>query len=256
MIDTLARWLQPANLLVMPVLAKQGKQLRASMPRLPEAEGAAGTVGQGGEPFELLVFGDSLAAGVGVAHNEDALTGHLAASLASATGRPVSWRVVARAGATASSLARKDLGRLADVATRCPPDLVVVLVGMNDLMRYRDLRRWRHDVRVLLRDVRAEVGDQAAIMAAGIPPVGQFPTLPQPFRAVFGRRAKVMDGILADVCASLDATHVRLHLEKIASGSTFFASDRFHPSADGYRQLAERLALVWRGDDCPPPGLP
>ncbi|TGA92727.1 hypothetical protein [Streptomyces sp. MZ04] len=47
----------------------------------------------GGPPLRLAVIGDSLAAGVGAASHEEALSGQLARTLTAMTGRAVSWRV-------------------------------------------------------------------------------------------------------------------------------------------------------------------
>ena len=67
---------------------------------LPEADGAReGVVGSGDAALRLLVAGDSSAAGVGVARQEQAVVGHLARALHRATGRPVALGACARAPA-------------------------------------------------------------------------------------------------------------------------------------------------------------
>ena len=57
-------WLTTA--LLFPLIAYQGRRVRRTTPRLPEASGpASGQYGQGQPVTSLLVIGESTAAGVG-----------------------------------------------------------------------------------------------------------------------------------------------------------------------------------------------
>ena len=65
-----------AKLLLSPILVAQALTTRARLPCLPEAAGdRAGVIGRG-PLLRLLMLGDSSAAGVGVAEQGQALTGH------------------------------------------------------------------------------------------------------------------------------------------------------------------------------------
>ncbi|ARQ69155.1 SGNH/GDSL hydrolase family protein [Streptomyces marincola] len=231
---------QSLSLLFLPALVPQLLWVRKRTPRLPEAEGSDGRA-EGGERTEpglrLLVVGDSMAAGVGVAHHRAGLAGQLAEGLATATGRPVVWRVVARSGATARSTVR----RLAEgpVGFAEPPDVVVVVVGINDLLRFRGLAAWRRDLAVLDATVRSRFGSDVRIGFSGMPPVRRFPALPQPLRAVLGLRARLMDRVLRESAGECGAFCVALPVEAMADQPhLFFARDRFHPSARGYAEVA------------------
>lgn len=83
-----------AKLLLAPLLIWQGRRVRATALRLPEA---AGERSLDGGALRLLIVGDSSAAGVGAAHQDEALAGCLARSLAAQLGRPVGWQLVATA---------------------------------------------------------------------------------------------------------------------------------------------------------------
>jgi hypothetical protein len=76
-----------------PLLWLEGKYVRHVTPQLPEPPGAReGTTGQG-PLLRLLIAGDSAAAGVGAASQDDALSGRLVERL-----RPhftVEWRLLA-----------------------------------------------------------------------------------------------------------------------------------------------------------------
>ncbi len=229
----LARAMQPFVYLLAPVLIFQGKGLRRRMPRLPEAADPAG-IAAGGRPcVRLAVFGDSTAAGLGAERHQDALAGMLAAAVAVEAGREVSWRAVARSGVT-SRTARDLVPGLVDGDWR--PDVVVVLVGVNDLKNLRRLRDWDQDIPALLAAIDEMTGG-VPVIVSGMAPVSRFPALPQPMRAVMALRARAMDHTLRRAAGD---RHVPVVPRMIGRG--FFAADGFHPSSQGYRAWAGGLA--------------
>jgi lysophospholipase L1-like esterase len=223
--------------LLAPVLMAQGRRVRRTTPRLPEAPGpTTGEVGGEGPPVRLLVLGESTAAGVGAASHQEGLAGQVARALAAAAGRPVRWRVLGRNGATAASTRETLLARAPDVAA----DVAVVALGVNDTLRLHGPSRWTADLRALIGDVRARCGPVPVVLAA-VPPMGRFPGLPQPLRGVLGLRAAVLDRAAARLSARLEGVHhapVPLPPEEVGR---FFCEDRFHPSPHGYAQWGAAL---------------
>lgn len=223
--------------LLAPVLVFQGRRVRATTPRLPEApDPRTGEIAGAGAAVELLVLGESPAAGVGAADHQEALAGQAARTLAAETGRAVRWRVLARNGATAAT-ARDEL--LAP-ATGVVADVAVVALGVNDTLRLRSPRRWTSDLRVLIGLLRERCGPVPIILAA-VPPMGVFPGLPQPLRGVLGLRAAVLDRAAARLAREMDAVaHVSVPLPPGAVDD-FFCADRFHPSPYGYARWGAAL---------------
>jgi lysophospholipase L1-like esterase len=261
MSDLAIRLIQPLNLLLLPVLALQGRQVQRDTPRLPEAAITEGTApgtspGPGREPVRLLVLGDSMAAGVGVDHNDNALAGTTARALADRTGSPVVWRVAARTGATAGYTADKLAGRAEGSHDSDGPDghdAVVVSVGVNDVLRFRSLRAWDQDIRRLAAVIRQTNGDRATILFSGLPPLGLFPALPDPLRTALALRGRLLDHALAALAPELGTVHTPMPLDAMAAEpAAFFARDGFHPSAHGYQALAEAFAPVIAGRISPP----
>ncbi|HEX6040967.1 SGNH/GDSL hydrolase family protein [Longimicrobium sp.] len=231
MADTLLRIATTlSTALLAPVLVAQGRRVRRTTPRLPEAPGPrAGEIGGDGAPVRLLVLGESTAAGVGAADHQEGLAGQVARGLAAETGRPVRWRVLGRNGATADATRQSLLARAADVEA----DVAVIALGVNDTLRLHAPARWAADLRALIDDVRARCGPVPVILAS-VPPMGRFPGLPRPLRTVLGLRATVLDRAAARLAAGMDAVHhvpVPLPPEDEAR---FFCTDRFHPSPYGY----------------------
>jgi lysophospholipase L1-like esterase len=239
------RMAQPVNLPLLPILVYQGSRVKKNVLRLPAADGDEGRADGTGTEVRLLLMGDSMAAGVGVEHNEDGFAGQLATAFAAESGRPVSWRVIARRGVTAQYVKEYFIHRMKDPLNQWYPDVVVISIGLNELLRFRSFAGWQRDIQILIRDVRHQLGDGVPLLFAGMPPVGHFPVLPRPLRTVLGMRAKVMDKILSKVAAKSGAIHVPLPAEVLReSPGEFFARDRVHPSSRGYQELGRRMSPV------------
>lgn len=220
--------------LLTPLLVAQALRTRSRLPRLEEAAGERqGEVGSGPR-LRLLIAGDSSAAGVGVVHQRDALAGQLAPLLAAQAGVRVAWRLVAQSGLnTAQTLHRLQREPLA------PFDLAVLVTGVNDVV---DQVPSHHAVSArdaLANWLRNTLGVQHVVFAA-LPPVHDFPGLPQPLRWVAGSDARRHDRALANWAATrADVSRVEMGL-RLNPG--VMAADGFHPGRPAYRQCAFAIA--------------
>ena len=224
-----------------PVLAVQAWRTVRRTPRLDPAGGDEHGFLQGANPgagpaFRVVVIGESTAVGVGASRHAEALPGFLAEALRERLRCGVAWSVRGANGATA----RRITGEIVPAADGSAPDLVVVTVGVNDLIRRRPLRRWAADMAELVGELRGRYG-RATVLVAGMPPVHRFPALPQPLRYVLGARARTMDRIMRDAAGAGGAVHAPMD-EAMARDRGLFASDGFHPSPAGYRAWARDLA--------------
>ncbi|MDO9591559.1 MAG: SGNH/GDSL hydrolase family protein [Microcella sp.] len=217
-------------LALAPVLVPQTVRLRRTVPKLPEAplpwEGGGGT-----DPIRLLVLGDSMAVGVGVDDAADGLAGHLAAELTERTGRPVRWRARGRNGATARDVIDDHLTD----ALREPADLVFLSIGANDAMQVRSHRAFRRDVRRILHDIFAAHPDTIVLIGA-LPAFHRFGLLPEPLRSTLYLHTEALEVAARRALERFPRAHMTPPLPPYSDG--FFASDDFHPSAQGYREWA------------------
>lgn len=106
-----------------------------------------------GSALRLAILGDSSAAGFGAPDHATALAGQLSEALAALTGRAVAWRVSARGGATARTAAAL-LPGLGDPAAGWHPELVLVVIGVNDTTRLRRPAAFRRDIANLVTAIR------------------------------------------------------------------------------------------------------
>jgi lysophospholipase L1-like esterase len=228
------------KLLLTPVLVAQALRTRARLPRLLEATGARQGVagrGQPGAPLRLLLTGDSSAAGVGVATQREALAGQLTQHLAAQLQRPVHWRLLAQRGLTTAQTLH--LLQRQDAATLGHFDVAVVMTGVNDVVeQVPSTRAVRH--REALANHLRNAGGVQHVVFVPLPPLHQFPGLPQPLRWVAGSDARRHDQALRDWAATRDdVTRVDLDLQL---NRGVMASDGFHPGAKAYRQFGHDIA--------------
>lgn len=193
-----------------------------------------------GRALRVVWLGDSTAAGVGVGRVGDALPTRVASGL----GRPVEQRVLATSGARVSTVVEDQLPELASWR----PDVVLVSVGANDVVHLTP----RDDFEARYRRLVAGMPEGADVVLLGIPEMGSIPRLAWPLRPLVGFRGGQLDEVVVGVAGSGGASYVDIAGE---TGSAFrrdperfFASDDYHPSADGYQRWAEAVLEVLRGE--------
>ena len=215
-----------------PLLLLQGLHVRRVTPRLPEPSGPrSGRTGEGAV-LRLLVAGDSAAAGVGVASQDDALAGRLVAELS--VRRTLEWRLEAQTGYTTTQ-AHAHLEAL-------PPDhfdVVVLSLGVNDVTRGIGRNRWLARQDALADVLQARFAPRALLFTA-LPPMHLFPALPQPLRWYLGARARDFNSALAAWLPGRPGCH--LVAPDFQPDAEHIASDGFHPGPAAYRAWALQVA--------------
>jgi lysophospholipase L1-like esterase len=223
-----------AKLVLSPVLVAQAVITRRRATLLPEADGDRRGVIGAGRPLRLLIVGDSSGAGVGVATQDLALPGTLGRTLAREARRRIEWQLVARSGIT-SAQALEFVRREQPL----PAEVAVVVLGVNDVIdQVPSHRAVQH--RAALADWLIAHSGVRHVVFAPLPPIHQFPLLPQPLRWIMGRDARRHDDALARWAATRgDVSHVPIAISLDAS---CMATDGFHPGEPVYRACGEALA--------------
>lgn len=219
-----------------------------------------GVYGAGpGEPFEIVVLGDSSAAGMGVEHANETVGAIVAHGVAALTGRPVRLTNRAVVGAESSDLERQLASALEDVMR---PHVVLVMVGANDVTHRIERSASVRSLEQVVRRARA-LGSE--VVVGTCPDLGTILPIRQPLRSLLKRWSR--DLAAAQTVAVVEAGGRTVSLgdllgpEFARSPHEMFSRDRFHPSAAGYARAAAALlpsvcaALgVWGADtsDRPP----
>jgi lysophospholipase L1-like esterase len=226
-----------AALLLSPVLLVQARALRRDIPRLPDADQPWNGTLDGPDPLRILVLGDSTAAGVGAQTQEDALPGNLARAFHEHWGRGSTWNALGENGATARDVVERYLdAATSGTSAATGYDLIFLSIGANDALTIRSRGAFARDVRVILRRLRS-ANPQALILVSSLPAFFRFEALPNPLRWVLYLHSSSLEAAARRVVAGEPGVLMSPPPPPYTEG--FFATDRFHPSASGYRDWVE-----------------
>ena len=169
----------------------------------------------------VAILGDSLTAGLGVAH-EEAYPALLEARLRR---EGYAYRVV-NAGVSGDTSAG-GLRRV-DWVLRTRPDVVVVALGANDGLRGLPVEALRDNLEAIVRRLRA-AGARVLLAGMRVPP-NYGDAYARAFAAVF-----------PDVARRTGVPLVPFLLDGVAGQARLNQADGIHPTAEGHRLMAERL---------------
>ena len=121
------------------------------------------------------------------------------------------------------------------------PDVAVLLVGTTDATSGASLQAVRHN----LTDAVRRLGDGGAAVVVGTcPDLGASRVFAQPLRTVVAWRGRRVAAISASATRAAGGVAVDL-AERVGpvfrADPATYCEDGFHPSADGYRLIAEAL---------------
>lgn len=180
----------------------------------------AADIAVSGEERRILAFGNSLFAGYGLAEAQ----GYPERLEAALRGEGVNARVIdAGVSGDTSAAGRQRLAFTLD-ALETPPDLVLLELGGNDLLRGLSPEETRANFEAMLGELQSRA-IPVLIMGMRAPP-NYGPEYQQSFDALFGELAQEYGTGL-----------VPFWLESIYQNPTLFQSDRIHPTAPGIEAL-------------------
>lgn len=238
-------------LIILPIIIIQAIWVRRKTLRLPEPAGARQLKSELSDtksedkkiPLNVLVIGDSAAAGVGVSTQSDALTGKLYQALSQSFGGlyAVSVTLHARTGITSS-----DVITLLKQEQSYRYHVAVVSIGVNDVTRFSSLTIWRNNLRQIHHFLLQKFLCSLVIYSA-LPPMHAFPAIPQPMRFMLGQRASLLNRVLASTIGIMPFSRLlQLNLFNVNSVAIaeLMAEDGFHPSRVGYALWAEQIVTL------------
>lgn len=147
------------HLVFAPLYWKQAKRIKRDTPSLPEAKGdRQGTRLIANAPsalptYQLMIVGDSSAAGVGVLQQEQALMGQLVQQLANTETLAyqfshIDWQLHATTGHTSFDVLRRFY--TLPYSTQ-PVDTLVIVIGVNDVTKMQSLANWQHNLSEIIK---------------------------------------------------------------------------------------------------------
>lgn len=192
-----------------------------------------------GQPIQLVVLGDSLAAGLGAQTRYQTIAGIVAIGVSALAGRPVQVTNVAAVGAESSWLD----GQVEQALAAVPhPDVAVITIGGNDVTHRIDRALAVRHLELAVRRLRAA---GCEVVVGTCPDLGTVEPMPHPLRALV--RYLGRDLAAAQTVAVVEAGGRTVSLgdllgpEFISRPREMFSLDRFHPSPVGYARVAAVL---------------
>ncbi|MFC3571822.1 SGNH/GDSL hydrolase family protein [Streptomyces yaanensis] len=187
-------------------------------------------------PPRFLALGDSLTEGVGDPVG-DAWRGWaalLAAGLAPANA-PAEFTNLALSGAQTRDL----LERQTPAALALCPDVVSVVIGVNDTLRCTfDI----HAVAARLDKVYAAFRERdAVLLTACLPDPGSMLGLPGALARPLARRQRAVNTVVHALSERYGAVHLHAAEGDWIADRAMWSADRLHPGERGHRQLALRF---------------
>ena len=224
------------------LLIAQAKLARRTVgmrwPAIPDSQGVYLSRGaaDGVEPIELLMIGDSSAAGLGVTDPTETPGALIASGLANISSRPVRVTSVAFSGARSLDLNDQIDRALAVVPA---PAVAVLLIGANDVTHRV---RQSTSVRLLVEAVARLRALRCEVVVATCPDLGTVEPIAQPLRYLARRSSRRLAAAQTIGVVEAGGRTVSfgdiLGPEFSARPREMFGPDRFHPSATGYASAA------------------
>ncbi|CAN5797152.1 hypothetical protein BH23ACT5_BH23ACT5_14370 [soil metagenome] len=197
---------------------------------------ASGRVGpRSGTALRVAALGDSSCTGPGVASAEEIWLRLIAARLNETLGRPVDLRSFARGGSCARHVLQDQL----EPATAWRPQLALVSVGANDVIRGVPMRRFARDLDAIVGSL---VAAGSLVVISGVGDLGTIPRLAPPLRQIaagLGRRADRVHAQVAARHGVVKAEQWHWSRHQFRTRRDVWSPDRFHPNAAGHSVWAE-----------------
>ncbi|GHE41192.1 lipase [Streptosporangium violaceochromogenes] len=187
-----------------------------------------------GEPIRMAMLGDSTSVGLGTTDAADTPGVLIATSLAAVAERPVRLSVLGRSGAASA-----ELGEQVDLAVADAPEIAVIFIGANDVTTRTTPAHAVAHLREAVRRLR-EAG--AEVVVGTCPDLGTVRPIAQPLRWMtrrWSRRLAAAQTVgVVEAGGRTVAFADLLGAEFDANPREMFGPDRYHPSAEGYLQVA------------------
>ncbi|MER7109202.1 SGNH/GDSL hydrolase family protein [Streptomyces sp. NPDC000229] len=208
--------------------------------RRPGPPGTPGHMADAPPVRRFAALGDSLTAGVGdpvgggLRGWAALLAGGLVDEAAEGNGA-VEFRNFAVSGALARDVAEHQLPR----ALAYRPDLVSVVVGVNDTLRRTfDIA----ELALTLDRVCARLSARGAVLlTACLPDPGAMLGLPPPLARPLARRQRQVNAVVHALSAPYDAVHLHMADTAWVTDRSLWSADRLHPGERGHRTIAARF---------------
>lgn len=182
-------------------------------------------------------IGDSLTYGAGVNDYSESYP-YLVAQKLSANYGAVILKNFSYQGATTDNI----INDLLPNAAESNPDVVTILVGVNDAHNFVTPQKFRANYENILKTLKSKT--RATIYAISIPKIGSNSAYLPPFSFYFSGKVDRYNKIIKDLSAQYDVKYIDITtptLNWVYRDGVNYSADSFHPSAAGYKIFSDLI---------------
>lgn len=182
-----------------------------------------------------VAVGDSLTAGTGVSRYEESYVYLLAQKLSARN--KINLHVEAIPGATA----KQTVELLLDSTIKKNPDIVTVLIGINDVHGTVSKQEFAIEYEKILQRLTQETG--AKIYTVAISYMGDKSLILPPYTVYFDKRIREFNRVIQELSQEYNVKYVDVYTatKKDSLQRSYYSEDLFHPSAIGYSLWAQLI---------------
>jgi lysophospholipase L1-like esterase len=187
--------------------------------------------------IRYLALGDSTVQGAGVSQLNETIP-YLVAQEIAARGYRV--KVINR-GVVGAKIADVEADQL-DQLTTLRPDIITLNIGSNDATHFSNYFSYSHDMLTVLQVLTKS--PKTLVIVAGTPNLSLVPAMQPGLSAIVDWRAHEQNRILTNLITGSPIKLVDLYNDGKLSGMENYATDQFHPSAQGYAKWGQLYAPI------------
>jgi lysophospholipase L1-like esterase len=184
-----------------------------------------------------VALGDSLTSGVGVDNYNESYP-YLLAQYFSGNDKQVTLKDRAVQGAKTKDV----LVGLLPAAIRDNPDIVTILIGVNDVHGGISRDDFQKNYDSILQQLTVET--KADIYVISIPFIGADNLILPPYNYTFDLKTKRFNNVIKELAIKYKIKYIDLYTqteELFKTNGSHYAADFFHPSAQGYKIWADLI---------------
>ncbi len=181
--------------------------------------------------IKMVSLGDSLTAGVGAKGSWNNYPVIIGQKL-NKTGPIVELDNFADPGAASQNLLNFQL----DLAISENPDLVTILIGINDMHNFVSLSKFQDNYQSIIDQLKAKT--HAKVVLINIPMLGGKKILFFPYNLWFDYRTRQFNKVIKSLAEKNNLKYIDLYSltkERFEKDESLYSEDNFHPSVKGYQ---------------------
>lgn len=182
-------------------------------------------------------LGDSLTAGVGANDYKESYPYLLAQYFAGND-----YRITLKDRAVPGAKTRDLLAGLLPGTIKDNPDIITILIGVNDVHGEISLDDFKKNYDNILKRITTET--KAKVYVINIPFIGASNLLLPPYNYLFDIKTKKYNKIIKELAFKYNVKYIDLYTPTeslFKSNGSHYATDFFHPSAQGYKIWADLI---------------